>query len=592
MQDRISLFENKQKEYSGSGGKPVMTKSVDLQRMSSDVSSPSTTALEKAMLKRWRGASDMSIDLSSEKDAETILCIPSSVSVSQTKSSEEKNACSLNDTATNYIKSGSKIVLGRDGDSGLEDACFNRSEDGSECSKSSSKLGTGKNDGCKDQICGKIESRSFISRLEDQQNSVEKVKSLPASKNMEEILFGNEGKLKDSYRGEEHGGAKGRATSETQVTRSKGQWTPQSGQDEIPDKKEGFESIDITFTRSQKATQKTMGDSGSYEGTDSKIREAFAALYKEGFGGNSLCSQHEGRSLGETEKFEKNEFAMSTKISGSSASIVEDSGPPRMMFQIQVSAPEQIKKASVRRDESSFGYGNSQTQVCSKLIKTQESFDSLSTPASEQVQKARKSKGNQEHNVGLKMKANELEKLLAEHKLQVFGDQSNSSGRGRLDDIQHESAASLSYRKPVADIASPQLFDSYTLTESVASSKTLTKLKVAYLTKRVDSQKHDNVLNKSFAELSVSEGSRGKFYVSYMQKRDAKLRKEWSSNRADKEARLKAMQDRLERSRAETKIKFSGSADRENSVFRAHRLAERLRSFNSRSIMKSEQVDL
>ncbi|CAA3020258.1 Hypothetical predicted protein [Olea europaea subsp. europaea] len=261
---------------------------------------------------------------------------------------------------------------------------------------------------------------------------------------------------------------------------------------------------------------------------------------------------------------------MSTKISGSSASIVEDSGPLRMMFQIQVSAPEQIKKASVRRDESSFGYGNSQTQVCGKLIKTQESFDSLSTPASEQVQKARKSKWNQEHNVGLKMKANELEKLLAEHKLQVFGDQSNSSGRGRLDDIQHESAASLSYRKLVADIASPQLFDSYTLTESVASSKTLTKLKVAYLTKRVDSQKHDNVLNKSFAELSVPEGSRGKFYVSYMQKRDAKLRKEWSSNRADKEARLKAMQDRLERSRAEMKIKFSGSADRENSVFRAH----------------------
>ncbi|CAA3026847.1 Hypothetical predicted protein [Olea europaea subsp. europaea] len=307
-----------------------------------------------------------------------------------------------------------------------------------------------------------------------------------------------------------------------------------------------------------------MGDSGSYEGTDSRNREAFAALYKEGIGGNSLCSQHEGRSLGEPKKVEKNEFATSMKISGSSASIVEDSGSPRMMFQIQVSAPQQIKKASVRRDEST----------------------------SEQVQKARESKGNQEHNVGLKMKANEFEKLLAKHKLQVFGDQSNSSGRDRLYDIQHELAASLSYRKPVSDITSPQLFDSYTLTESVASSKTLMKLKDAHLTKKVGSQKDDDVLNKSFAELSVSKGSRGKFYVSYMQKRDAKLRKEWSSNRADKEARLKAMQDRLEWSRAEMKIKFSGSADGDNSVFRAHRLAERLRSFNSRSIMKSEQVDL
>ncbi|KAL2534201.1 COP1-interacting protein-related [Abeliophyllum distichum] len=602
VQDRINLFENKQKEYSGSGGKPVMTKSVELRRMSSDVFPSSALApapaIEKAVLRRWSGASDMSIDLTSEKkDTETPLCTPSSVLISQTKSSEEKKACSSNDTATSCVKSGPKIVPGRDCDNGLKDACFDRSEDGFECSESSSNLGAGESDGWKDQMCWKTESGI---RFEDQENSVQKVNSLPGgSKNEEDIGFGNEQKLKKSQKGEEHGGAKGRVASETQLAGSKDQCAPQirsfgnkcGGQVEISNRKEGFDSRDMSVTQSHKATQKTMRDSGPFEcGPDSRIREAFAAQHK-GIGGNSLSSQHEGRSLEGTEKVGKKELSMSLKISGSFASTVKDSVPQRMMLQRQVSAPEQMEKAPVRRDERSSVYGNSRTPVSSKSIKLQESFGTFSTPASEQVQRVRDSKGNQELNDGLKMKANELEKLFAEHKLQVLGDQSNSSGRGRSADIQHESAASLSYRKPVADIASPQLFDSYPLTESAASSNTMTKLNTAPLMKRVDSQKHDDVLNKNFAQLSVSEGSRGKFYVNYMQKRDAKLREEWSSNRAEKEARLKAMQDSLERGRADMKIKFSGSADRD-SVSSARRRAERLGSFNTRSIMKSEQHHL
>ncbi|KAL2555176.1 COP1-interacting protein-related [Forsythia ovata] len=605
VQDRINLFENKQKEYSGSGGKPVMTKSVELRRMSSDVSSSLASApapapapaMEKAVLRRWSGASDMSIDLSSEKkDTDTPLCTPSSVLISQTKS-DEKKACSSNDIATSCVKSGPKIVPGQDCDNGLKDACFDRSEDGFVCSESSSNLGAGDSDGWKDQMRWKTKSGI---RFEDQENSVEKINSLPGcSKNKEDIGFGNEQKLKDSQKGEEHGGAKGRVASETQLAGSKDQCAPQirsfgnkcDGQVEIPNRKEGFESRDMSVTQSPKATQKTMGDSGPFEcGPDSRIREAFAAQYK-GIVGNSLSSQHEGRSLEETEKVGKKELSMSLKISRGSASTVKDSVPQRMRFQRQVSAPEQMEKAPVRRDERSSVCGNSRTQVSSKLIKLQESFGTFSTPASEQVQRVRESKGNQELNDGLKMKANELEKLFAEHKLQVLGDQSNSSGRGRSADIQHESAASLSFRKPVADIASPQLFDSYPLTESAASSKTMTKLNTAPLMKRVDSQNHDDVLNKNFAELSVSEGSRGKFYVNYMQKRDAKLKEEWSSNRAEKEARLKAMQDSLERSRAEMKIKFSGSADRD-SISCARRRAERLGSFNTRSILKSEQQHL
>ncbi|EPS68902.1 hypothetical protein M569_05867, partial [Genlisea aurea] len=92
VQDRINMFESKQKE--NSGGKPILTKSVELRRMSSDVSTVGLPP-EKGVLRRWSGASDMSIDLSSEKrDAESPLCTPSSVAVSQ-----EAKIVSQNDDA-------------------------------------------------------------------------------------------------------------------------------------------------------------------------------------------------------------------------------------------------------------------------------------------------------------------------------------------------------------------------------------------------------------------------------------------------------------------------------------------------------------
>ncbi|KAL0441321.1 UNVERIFIED_CONTAM: hypothetical protein Sradi_0071000 [Sesamum radiatum] len=196
-------------------------------------------------------------------------------------------------------------------------------------------------------------------------------------------------------------------------------------------------------------------------------------------------------------------------------------------------------------------------------------------------------KGNQELNDELKMKANELEKLFAEHKLRVPGDQSNPR-RGKSEDSQHELGRGLHYSKPVADVSS-QLSDNYKSNEPAGSSKNKSKFISASAMKTIDSKNYGDALSKDFSELSVAESSRGKFYDKYIQKRDAKLREDWSSNRAEKEARLKFMQDSLERSRSEMKAKFSGSADRQDSLSSARRRAERLRSYNSRSIMKREQ---
>ncbi|CAA2985860.1 Hypothetical predicted protein [Olea europaea subsp. europaea] len=628
VQDRISLFENKQKETLGSGGKPVVRKSVELRRLSSDVSS-APAAVEKAVLRRWSGASDMSIDLSAEKkDTESPLCTPSYASGLLSKS-DEKKALNLNDTIASSVKLESRIIpgvaSGRVLDCRLKDASsFSSLNDGSESNMSNSIFSTMEFNGSMDQMHEKSQSRSFIVKADDRQNSEEEFRSFPESK--EEVLIGfrHQGKLKG---GEELGGVKGRVASETQVTEEKDQGALQTQirtfgikgdrQVEISNWKEQDELRDQLVTQScSKSPQKTVGDSGQFEGpVGSRIREAFAAHYK-GAERGSLSSQSSKRSAGDlgeagkkesilfekisgisaskvtskksagdSEEAGKKESISSEKISGSSASKVEDSGLQKLKFQRLVSAPEQMNKSLLRRDKSNFVYGNSRTPFSGKLMtEAQDGSDLFLNPTSEQTQRVRLSKGNPELNDELKIKANELEKLFAE--LQLPGDQSNSAHRDRSADVQGESAVSLSYTKPVADITPPRLSDNYLSSEITGSAKNMTKLGAAPLMTMVDNQKYGD------AELSFSEGSRGKLYDMYVLKRDAKLREEWGSNRAEKEAELKTMRDRFERSAAEMKAKFSGSADRQDSVSSAHRRADRLRSFSTRSIIKREQKQI
>lgn len=67
VQDRINLFESKQKENSNSAGnKPVVVpKPTELRRLASDVSSAAPEFPKKSILRRWSIVSDMSFDLTS-----------------------------------------------------------------------------------------------------------------------------------------------------------------------------------------------------------------------------------------------------------------------------------------------------------------------------------------------------------------------------------------------------------------------------------------------------------------------------------------------------------------------------------------------
>ncbi|KAF7136412.1 hypothetical protein RHSIM_Rhsim08G0241800 [Rhododendron simsii] len=604
VQDRISLFENKQKENSGSGGKPP-GKSAELRRSPSDVSSV-PNAVEKAVLKRWSGASDMSIDLGGEKrDIESPLCTPSSSSVSQTKPEEQK---AWNDTSASEkpeLKSSIGRVSGSDSkhqtdpqirvgvasgqeaaierkvglDFGTPSAVSNGLSTGaSESSKFTSTLATVESDGGKDHTRGRTQSqiKSNFYRAEDD-SLTDQVKSQIQSRSLsggrqEQIGFTDKGRSKGYFAGDESGGIKMQAASEAQIDGEKDR------------------AVSLSHLRVESKGQRvshsmepprTAVDSGQSAVSGVKFREASATRYK-GIEGDSLASQSQGRSFGVVEEVGNKDLGPSEKQPVNTTKRAEDTGHQRMNFQEQFSTPEWTKKSQARREEKNSDYRNKRPELSGKIVsEDQEDSGTVPTVPGEQFQRVRQPKGNQELNDELKMKANELEKLFAEHK--------SSSARKN----KPEQAASLTSLKPPAEIAPAQTTDKNTMTVNLRDSK-MSNFSTPPM-KMLDNQDDGDSLKQKFSDLGLSEDSRGKFYERYMQKRDAKLREEWSSRRAEKEAKMKAMQDRFESSRTEIKASFSGSVDRQDSAAGStRRRAERLRSFNSRSNVKREQhpIDL
>lgn len=570
VQDRISMFEIKQKDNPEE--KVVVAKPVQLRRLSSDMPTLGTMVAEKAMLRRWSGASDMSIDLSIDrKDNESPLCTPSTAAVSQIKSSEKKN-----DAATSsYVVPEIKIIssLSQVGGGGLKNASSSNIEASSGSIQSNSNQGSGESDGMKNEVPGRTQL-SFAIRVGSRENWEQKFKTTPSSENEDAMWFGDQMNLKGSVGSEEL------TDAQKQITGVKDQCslTPvmpfrskSSGPVEISDQREDSESnYQFVAQRYVNTSQKTFRESAMFEG-GFKFNEPFAARDKRN-GGDSLFTQQEVRSVEET-KVRKKESNSSDKVSNSSVSIVEDSGPQRLRFNRQGKASENIKKAQFQRKESSSIGGNTKIPFLEKFVaEAREGIDSFSTPPTEQTRRARQSKGiNHELNDELRMKAKELEKLFAQHKLRTPGEQFISSRK-----VEPET----NYMEPTA-VFSPQFYDNHQPIEPSSSSSP-----------RNTSHNYGDTTSKDFLMLSISEGSRGKFYDRYMQKRNAKLREEWSSNRADKEARLKSMQDSLERSKSEMKLKLPGSASRRDFVIASQQHANRLSSYNSRSILKREQLDL
>ncbi|KAE8656232.1 putative Sequence-specific DNA binding transcription factor [Hibiscus syriacus] len=582
VQDRINLFENKQKDTSCSGGKPIAVgKSVELRRRSSDVSSVPAVA-EKAVLRRWSGASDMSIDLGNDKkdgNTDSPLSASSSSLVYQGLSDdkEQKDMKGLTDKASS-IEVKPRNAPNKADDSGLKDQGEVQSQVSS-LSEKEEGVGLKGWISQKDQLGSQnIQYQSFTGKSEqgelgDQVVSQEKVSGpITGERGGLEVqsgVFPNKAVID---------GFINQPTNHLLV--GVGDATPEGLKNrmEVQGKDESAAQVRL------RAPVHSQTFLGQFEGgIGLKMKEG---QYKgsEGYQFTQPQWKSFNGEVGEVEEVGMEDLASSEK----QMSKIEDSGVHKIKFK---------KHAPVGSEPSKKSQGSANNKSVPGR-KVPESEERLSAPVVlvDQTPRLRQIRVNQELNDELKMKANELEKLFAEHKLRAPGDQFSSARRSKPSDEQIEQGGSSQYKKSVALDSSPaQMTDKNSISEPMESMGNIAKFCTP--TKMIDNEDYADGLRRNFYSVSFSVDSRGKFYERYMQKRDAKLREEWSSKRDEKEAKLKAMQDILEQNRTEMKAKFSGS-DRQASISSARRQAEKGRSFNLQlqhpisSIQSEEDEDL
>lgn len=501
VQDRINLFEKKQKENTG--------KPVELRRMSSDV------------FRRWSGSSDMSIDASMEK----------------------KGSESVNDN--NNLDKVVKTDQGSSSDVGFKDH----------------------------QLKGSSSSDRYEFVVDDDHNDNDDVKF--------------------------DGGVKSNNVVATSLGR-----------------------VHRSHSRSFSAQFEGSGGGGAFKSREASNSNSSSIL--NGVDQSITTQPHlrssfplEAEALKNQVKEEDSQLVMKTK------------------YQKPVPASsEQTMGTRSKRDEIRGGNESANMNLSGRKQVLESQDSTHVTVPLEQNQRVRQSKGNQEMHDELKLKADELEKLFAEHKLRVPGDQSGTARRIEPADARVEQAANSQSRRPgivdstqqPADVhveqsvnsqsrrpvigdsthqpvdarveqgvnsqsrrpgvgdSTPQPSSRSNVPEPAVSSGTKS------LMKTVDSQNYGGAVRQNFSELNIGDESRGKFYEKYMKKRNAKLQEEWSLNRSEKEARMKAMQDSLERSRAEMKSKFSGSITRQNSAGGSQR-ADKLGYFKSNIKRDQHPID-
>ncbi|XP_057535641.1 uncharacterized protein LOC130813783 [Amaranthus tricolor] len=570
VQERISMFENKaQKEGSptistvaSGGGKP------ELRRLSSDV----TSSTDKAVLRRWSGASDMSIDVSGDRkepDSNANTPTPTSTSTSTFTSNpvfppKPKDQCDLKMEGFQESKLPVKPKISSHlavSFSGPEDSpSFEANTKITSFSgKSSESVGS------MDESSGRIvhstvkpfcESEGF--GLENQPLPIHThLRSRPGT--AEQFSSSDEmivRKAKSSVGGE----------SKPQEDNGKSFGASASGfngRSRDLHVEEEYEDKRLRDQQAQKSTYRT-----SHKTTVKIASESVDPV---------VAWPVNQDKKGKGDSVEKQPVLSCTQM--------EDSGPYRGKVQGCGSSFDQEEKPVSRWEESDSKRPLDSTGKF--VLENKEVVSSSSVPV-DQVQRIRQTKGNLGMNDDLKMKANELEKLFAEHKLRAPGDQSNSARRTWSVDTLIEQEMASADRKQAVE-TSVLMTTLKREAEPAAGSSSKEKNYPTPLMKTVHKQEYDVTPKQNIYSPSFADDSRGKLYQKYMQKRYAKLKEDWSSKGAQKEAKMKAMQDSLEKTRAEMKVKLAGSADKKNSAYNSVRRADKMRSFHVESATKRKQ---
>ncbi|XP_010939875.1 uncharacterized protein [Elaeis guineensis] len=617
VQDRINLFESKRKEQAGSsnnstgGGVNKVAAGKGMHRRF-----PSDVSVEKSVLRRWSGASDMSIDLNSStnsncserKESGSAAGTPTSVnfqaqSISKT---EEKEASGLKDTATSHSCLDLKECRPATSSSSLPSShpqikAFPKDRD---CTKDEGTAISSTQSGPLLEKEQEIYQKNVsVGRMENHGSSDQasyQTLAKASSESGEGAGWKEHATICAQYKAISKEHVKDQAALQIasravsavaeQVGR-KDQEGLGSQSGEVPSGADSVRAKDQpnSVTQFRTFVRKTESIEVKSKGpSDSRFPFKSSSGKVEGIspGSDLLAPQPQGRTFpGKLEEAGVEETAASQVPFGSvPTKPKEDSGPQGTNLHRQSSALNQIRKSQGQRDERAHDEGNAAQAFPGKRAKeSTEIFDSPSTSSMEQVQVARLSKGNQELNDELQIKANELEKLFAAHKLRVQSDQMAASRRSKPADVQVDHSPK-SVEKKAAVAVLKQLVESNLVRENSSNG---IDFDANLLLKRVDNRDFGTNIKQKLGSLSPSDDSRGKFYERYMQKREAKLREEWGSKRVQKEAKMKAMHDSLERSQAEMRAKFAGSADGQDLTYSRHR-AEKLRSFNARSAFKNK----
>ncbi|CAA6664613.1 unnamed protein product [Spirodela intermedia] len=581
VQDRISLFESKQKEQSGggviggiggkAGGKPE---------------------LRRLVLRRWSGASDMSIDLSSSnsnsntrKETEIASGTPSSSTTSNAqvcvKNEEKDTADSQPRSAGDNLQSvlpfssskGESLSSGKGSD---QERMLSRrtslKEKADSQVESMASVRLSENQACLKASSGVINkepknrSSSFVQQ-KPLAGAVEHPGTVAVPRNQVKVstVTGQvaQKEKETSQRAQPSTAFSGRVThvrnQETRTTESPPTLAvrPTPGQFE-----NGPVDLQVCLTQSKASGDKAEGMGSNKKGTvRSQVQQKIpmdkaevSAVKSEKLGAQSrgkyfVSKPEEVRKLEPVSHAQGGDLFSRLKDEDSDVQEKQVSAPSQKRFR------DRVNERVPARDIHSHAHESPTHAV-------------------------RSSKGNQELNDELQMKADELEKLFAAHKLRLHADQTSALRRGKAVD------------QPVDNRRATERRSTNVLPDSLSEGR-LTRLPP---NKRVesnpdlltDNQDYVNMPRQNLFNPISSDESRGKFYERYMQKRDAKLREEWDSKRTQKEAKMKKMRDDLERSKAEMKANFSGSAERLDSVLSAHRRAERLRSFSLNFAMKSQ----
>ncbi|CAN8259407.1 unnamed protein product [Cochlearia groenlandica] len=493
VQERINMFENKQKENSGE--KTAVVKSTELKRLSSDLSS--SAGMEKVVVRRWSGASNMSIDLGNDrKDG-------SGDSPSSSSLSKDGSGISFKEFATNnkneQIDSSHAATVG-------------------------------------------VESQNSSSTFLRKDKEVDLKVRLSTDN---QVGVGHQGNSQD-----------GRGTLDY------------SGNANINDESDNK----VSYSASNRLNQIQFRDPRKLGGTESNITN--------GHSNGATVESPRKEPLDRQAQLLEDHPRKTLVYGGQFGNLLINFLHHLFLGTEQMKRPHgRAKYGSADTCEKPFAAINSVSDISESDTLTQDS-------PGEQVQRENALKGSQELNDELKVKANELEKLFAEHMLRVPGGQSSSVRRGNPGKQSEQAAASHTRRSVAEDLSSAQVSNQKTPTMPTLSSNDEDKFRTPPTKKVVVNSDYGDTTRQKFIETSFSDNSRGKLYEKYTQKRDSKLKEDWSSRKTEKEAKLKMMQDILDRSNAEMKTKFSQSTTRRDSN---DRRAEKLVYFNSRLTAKKNQ---